>query len=522
MQSQRKNISASGRRNLLMLITILNIALTACGTLKPNVSPIPLMDARAQPEIQIELENQSQLAKHAGGDKNLEGSRTGDTMASGITLLAQTAYVDPVIRPFSTAKAYYALMLKSVGGILKRATISTVNFPLLEQMPILPISNSATMNLDDWEQDLDIILGSKSTRGTIRFLVDGDEYFTRLIEAIDNAEDAVDIRTYIFDNDDVGLQIADILRAKANQVDVKILVDGLGDLFATNLDSETMPADTVLPPSITRYLKHESNIKVRRQSNPWLTGDHVKTTIIDQKLAFVGGMNIGREYRYDWHDLMMEVTGPVVNQLQYEFDKTWTKSGLFGDFGLITRVLRGYQREGSEAGYPVRVMATTAHDSQIYRAQLEAIRRAQNYIYIQNAYFSDDNILYELARARRRGVDVRVIVSSSNDSGAMNLSNEVTINKMLKNGIRVYSYPGMTHVKAAVFDGWASLGSANFDKLSLQVNEEINLGTSQPEVVQQLLDRVFIADFKTSRELHESIPLKWNHRIAELIADEAL
>ena len=67
MQSQRKNISASGRRNLLMLITILNIALTACGTLKPNVSPIPLMDARAQPEIQIELENQSQLAKHAGG-----------------------------------------------------------------------------------------------------------------------------------------------------------------------------------------------------------------------------------------------------------------------------------------------------------------------------------------------------------------------------------------------------------------------------------------------------------------------
>ena len=93
---------------------------------------------------------------------------------------------------------------------------------------------------------------------------------------------------------------------------------------------------------------------------------------------------------------------------------------------------------------------------------------------------------------------------------------------MLKNGIRVYSYPGMTHVKAAVYDGWACLGSANFDKLSLQVNQEINLGTSNPEAVQLLLDSVFIPDFKASTELHESIPMKWNHRIAELIVDEML
>ena len=80
----------------------------------------------------------------------------------------------------------------------------------------------------------------------------------------------------------------------------------------------------------------------------------------------------------------------------------------------------------------------------------------------------------------------------------------------------------MTHVKAAVYDGWACLGSANFDKLSLQVNQEINLGTSHPEAVQQLLERVFIPDFNAATELHESIPLKWNHRFAELIVDEML
>ena len=104
----------------------------------------------------------------------------------------------------------------------------------------------------------------------------------------------------------------------------------------------------------------------------------------------------------------------------------------------------------------------------------------------------------------------------------MKLSNESTINTMLKNGIRVYSYPGMTHLKAAVYDGWACLGSANFDKISLHINQEINIGTSHPDTVQRLLNRVFIPDFAMSTELENPIPLRWTHRIAEVIADEIL
>ena len=212
----------------------------------------------------------------------------------------------------------------------------------------------------------------------------------------------------------------------------------------------------------------------------------------------------------------------MVKKLQYEFDKTWAKSGFLGDFGYFARAIKGYKRDPEQYGYPIRVMSTAIHNSGIFRAQLAAIKRAKNRIYIQNAYFSDDRILYELAKARRRGVDVRVIVSSENDSGAMDLSNESTINAMLKHGIRVYSYPGMTHLKAAVYDGWACLGSANFDKMSLQINQEINLGISDPETVQRLLDRVFIPDFAASTELFELIPMRWTHRLAELIADEAL
>jgi cardiolipin synthase len=481
-----------------------------------------LIETRVQPEIQFDSSNQFQHEDPINSDKILKASRSGAFVAQGATVLVETTLIDPIIRPFSMAKAYYGLAIKSVGGLIHRSAINQVQFPTLELEPIPPVKNAPAMNLEAWEQELDQITGIKSSLGEIEFLIDGDEYFSRLEEAFNEAEDTIDIRTYIFDNDDVGLEFADILKHKSAQVDVKVLIDGLGDLIATHTDSESMPTDLNLPSSVTDYLKHDSKVRVRVQSNPWFTGDHVKTTIIDDNLAFVGGMNIGREYRYDWHDMMMEVSGPVVKQLQFEFDKTWAKSGVLGDLALMTRSLRGYKREIGQTGYPIRVLTTSIQNSEIHRTQIAAIRSAQNRIYLQNAYFSDDIILYELAKARRRGVDVRVIVSASNDNAAMKMSNESTINTMLENGIRVYSYPGMTHLKAAVYDGWACLGSANFDKISLHINQEINLGTSHPETVQKLLDRVFIPDFAMATELDTTIPLRWTHRIAEVIADEIL
>ena len=93
---------------------------------------------------------------------------------------------------------------------------------------------------------------------------------------------------------------------------------------------------------------------------------------------------------------------------------------------------------------------------------------------------------------------------------------------MLRNGIRVYMYPGMTHVKAAVYDGWACFGSANFDKLSLQINEELNLGTSDPGIVDELLTRVFVPDFELAEQLTTPLPTGWTHRLAEFVSDEIL
>ncbi len=104
----------------------------------------------------------------------------------------------------------------------------------------------------------------------------------------------------------------------------------------------------------------------------------------------------------------------------------------------------------------------------------------------------------------------------------LNLSNMATINTMLQHGIRVYLYPGMSHVKAAVFDGWACTGSANFDKMSLRINRELNLATSDPAAVAELLERLFAVDFAASLELNGPVATTWRHNLAEAVADIAL
>jgi len=497
-------------RFTLLSFTLLLVLFAGCSsTTTPKLST-----SANQPE-----EMNRQMGYLDDPDQVDRSSRSNTTIESSAGLAGKTLLVDPLVRPVSTIKALYGVTLKSVTGYIERSFIEQVRLPSLENKPVPPLAHAAPMDIVAWEQELDGLVSRSASSGEIQFLVDGEAYFDRLTNAIDTAQESIDIRTYIFDNDDVALDVADLLREKSDEVEVRILVDGLADLFAANLDSPSLPADTQLPASMSHYLTYESKVQFRKQSNPWFTGDHAKITVIDDDLAFVGGMNIGREYRHDWHDLMMEVSGPVVSQLQYEFDQSWAKSSMFGDFAWFASAFDRPQAEDSVQSYPIRILSTSVHNSELYRAQVAAIRRARHHIFIENTYFSDDRILLELAAARRRGVDVRVVLASSGDNGMLDLSNQTAINTMLRNGIRVFRYPGMTHVKAAVYDGWACLGSANFDKLSLEVNHEINLGTSHPATVGNLLEQLFYPDFEKSEELFEALPIGTRHHVAEWIAD---
>ena len=446
-------------------------------------------------------------------------SRSANLTAGLVGSVVKTYATDPVVRPVSTARSFGFLVKNSITDFTRRVYVNTVRLPAVKARPIPPLNGGAGMDLEKWERELDRITGSQASMGTLSFLVDGEEFFPALTEEINAAEQSIQLRTYIFDNDDVAVQIADLLKRRSQDVEVTVLMDGIGTVTGASVMPASLPDSHVAPGSMARYLEAHSRVRARQLTNPWFTGDHCKVAVIDRRIAFLGGMNIGREYRYEWHDLMVRVEGPVVEQLARDADEAWAETGLWGDLAGLLRSENRAEKSDDQQGYPVRLLYTRAHDSQIYQAKLEAIRRARRYIYLQNPYFSDDIILYELIKARRRGVDVRFVISDGGDNPLMDMSNARAINEMLDNGIRVFLYPKMTHAKAAIIDGWLTVGSANLDHLSLRVNKEINVATSDPRAVQALKERLFERDFEASTELDQMLPTRLTHWLAEVWAD---
>ncbi len=408
-----------------------------------------------------------------------------------------------------TAHSTVALVPRGAGGIGESPS---------------PVANHKGMDPAQWERYLDERVGPDQYRGSMKPLINGEAFFVSLIQSIQEARASIDIQLYIFDSDDYALKIADLLKQRSREIKVRVLVDRLGTMAAGQVPSKSPYYSRRKPPlSIADYLRKDSNIEVRSLDNPWLTSDHTKVIVIDQTKTYIGGMNIGREYRYEWHDLMMEVEGPIVGRLQKDFDKRWAYAGVGGDLAYAMANMKPESFSGTaerEDYIDIRPLYTRTGNAQILRAQLAAIRRAKSHIYIEQPYVSDDEVISELIEARKRGVDVRVILPTSNDSGFMNSANLLAAKAFLNNGVRVYGYPGMSHVKAAIYDGWACVGSANFDKLSLRINQETNLGTSDPRFVEKLKQALFEADFARAREWTEARPVKWTDYISEFIADQ--
>jgi cardiolipin synthase len=479
----------------------------------PYARPFAIFDRRTGARVFVSLEP----FRFGTVDTNLV-EQTGKTAWN----VGRSYWWDFWNRPVSNLTRGVLFALDTVRDTTRELSIKVFEFPDLADDPIEPLHEGPGMDLASWEAYLDTMFGDQSFLGSAKILIGGDQFFPRLIDDLQNASEYIQIRTYIFDNDDFALTIADLLRKRSRDVNVQIMLDSLGTQFAQTESPATLPEGTETAPAIMHYLEVGSKVNVRPLTNPWLTGDHSKSVSVDGRIAYVGGMNIGREYRWEWHDLMVQLTGPVVGAIDYEFDKTWAHATMAGDvvypaFLASSVIEHGEPRPGD---YPIRILTTLPRESQILRSQLYAIRRAESYAWVENAYFASTRILYELAKARHRGVDVRVILPVEGDTGIMNKSNVVAANTLLKHGVRVYIYPGMSHVKAAIYDGWACLGSANFDKLSFRVNKELNLGISDPGFVQSLKNEVFETDMARSVELTEPLPEDLSNTLASIIAGQ--
>jgi phosphatidylserine/phosphatidylglycerophosphate/cardiolipin synthase-like enzyme len=221
---------------------------------------------------------------------------------------------------------------------------------------------------------------------------------------------------------------------------------------------------------------------------------------------------------------MVELRGPVVAALAADFRLAWSHAAPAGDLAYAGRALLTPPRQPAAAALPdmnpLRVLKTQTLDHQIRAALFAALGRARQYVFIENPYLTDQTVVRALIAARRRGVDVRVILPNRNDMLGVESHNFVTANALLRGGVRVFIHPGMTHVKAALVDGWVLLGSANFNNFSLRLNQELNVATSDPRFAAEVRARLFEADFARAHELLGPIPVGWTDRLAERILSQ--
>jgi len=210
-----------------------------------------------------------------------------------------------------------------------------------------------------------------------------------------------------------------------------------------------------------------------------------------------------------------------VASYQRQFNEKWAQVGPWGDLGLAAEIISGKRpatdHEPNTNLIELRRLYTKNFSRRIRFAELAAINRASSYVFAENPYLYSTEFINALVRARRRGVDVRYILPSENDLIAGRKSNLVTANYLRQQGVRVYFFPGMTHIKALLVDGWACFGSANFDVMSLRLNREDDLATSNPAFAAKLKHDLFEADFKRAMEVKEELPEERGDNLADLL-----
>ena len=177
---------------------------------------------------------------------------------------------------------------------------------------------------------------------------------------------------------------------------------------------------------------------------------------------------------------------------------------------------------GFRCGSCGRILRTDPAEGryEILEASLLAIRGARKRIWIQNPYFAHDNLVLAVEAAARRGVDVRVIIPKYENPTLMDSGNLSTAKGLIFAGAKVFVYPAMTHLKVMICDDWASVGSANFDTLSMRINRELNLAFPDRSAVRELEKYVFLPDLLKSRRI---LPQETNgiiNSVAETFADQ--
>jgi cardiolipin synthase len=317
-------------------------------------------------------------------------------------------------------------------------------------------------------------------------LINGDEAFPAMLEAIRQARHTVSLLTYIFDRDEVGLAFSrELGEATRRGVEVRVLIDAAGTRYSW--------------PTILHSLRHEG-VRYARFLPLFSVGrllamnlrTHRKILVADGVLGFTGGLNIRignclqKEPRSPVQDLHFRVRGPVVTQMQEAFAEDWSFST-----GESLRGEKWFPKPLS-AGEAFARGVSDGPDEDFEKLRwtlLGALSIARSSVQIITPYFLPDRaVVSALNLAAMRGVRVDIILPSKNNLPFVHWASQAMWWQVLEHGCHVWlTPPPFDHSKLMIVDGcWVLLGSANWDSRSLRLNFEFNLECYDGELATRL------------------------------------
>jgi cardiolipin synthase len=361
----------------------------------------------------------------------------------------------------------------------------------------------------------------------------GDAFFSSMFTEIDRARERVDFETYIYEDDTVGRAVAQkLVDAAALGVRVRVMVDGVGSPgwlghFAPRLLAAGVEARVYHPLPWTflfgpyrRPWAVASWIRLFKKIN---RRNHRKVALIDQRVAFLGSMNVSRCHVESiagtdaWRDTGVRVEGSLVGKLDEAFEQAWQEAWAPG------RGRRGWLRGRFRRRWAHRqgdLVRTNYSRSLRQLARREFLRRivdARVRVWITNPYFVPHSLLIQaLCFAAVRGVDVKLLVPAKSDVVFMHWVAVAFYGQLLQAGIRVFEYePRILHAKTFLIDEWVSVGSNNLNHRSLIHDLEVDVGLTHRSS-QESLEKQFLIDLGAAHEvtLAEWRRVPWWTRLA--------
>ena len=334
-------------------------------------------------------------------------------------------------------------------------------------------------------------------KNDVELLIDGKATFDSILAGMAQATDYILIQFYIVHDDEIGRAVKACLIERAKQgIRVYFLYDELGshDLPDT-YKSELRDAGVEIHPFNTR--KGPGN---RFQIN---FRNHRKNVIVDGRVAWVGGHNVGDEYLGrdpkigHWRDTHVRIEGPAAVGAQLSFVEDW--------FWATTRHLEvDWTMYAAKNGQASVLILPSGPADELETAALmytHAINTAKERIWIASPYFvPDEGVIHALQLAALRGVDVRLLIPDKSDNRMVDLAATSYFDSLANVGVKFYRYTdGFLHEKTMIIDDLAAaVGTANFDNRSFRLNFEITAIVAEPEFIEQM-EKMFEADFEKSR-----------------------